>query len=49
LILLVNAIGERLTSLHMRGLLVNGGREILAIQTDAGSMVAARFNAALEP
>jgi hypothetical protein len=36
---------ERLVSLHMRGMLVNGGREILAIETDPGAMVAARFNA----
>jgi hypothetical protein len=36
--------GERLVSLHMRGVLVNGGREILAIQTDPGAMVAGHFN-----
>jgi hypothetical protein len=34
---------QRLVSLHMRGILVNGGREILAIQTDPGAMVAGRF------
>jgi hypothetical protein len=27
----------------MRGFLVNGGKEILAFQTDPGAMVAARF------
>ena len=36
----------RLASMHMRGILVNGGREILAIQTDPGAMVAGRFIAA---
>lgn len=30
----------------MRGFLVNGGREILAFQTDPGAMVAARFSSA---
>jgi hypothetical protein len=40
---------QRLTSLHMRGILVNAGREILAIQTDPGAMVAARFNAVAPP
>jgi hypothetical protein len=34
---------QRLVSLRMRGILVNGGREILAIQTDPGAMVQARF------
>jgi hypothetical protein len=29
--------------LSMRGFLVNGGKEILAFQTDPGAMVAARF------
>jgi len=29
----------------MRGFLVNGGKEILAFQTDPGAMVAARFKA----
>src|SRR5579872_2199247 len=29
----------------MRGFLVNGGKEILAFQTDPGAMVAARFSA----
>jgi hypothetical protein len=29
----------------LRGILVDGAREILAIQTDPGSMVAARFTA----
>jgi len=33
------------TALRMRGQLVNGGREILAIETDPGAMVAARLNA----
>jgi hypothetical protein len=28
----------------MRGFLVNGGKEILAFQTDPGAMVAARFS-----
>jgi hypothetical protein len=31
--------------LNMRGFLVSGGKEILAFQTDPGSMVAARFTA----
>jgi hypothetical protein len=31
--------------LTMRGFLVNGGKEILAFQTDPGAMVAARFSA----
>jgi hypothetical protein len=43
--LIVNAPDQRLMSLHMRGMLVNGGREILAIETDAGAMVAGRFTA----
>ena len=30
----------------MRGFLVNGGKEILAFQTDPGAMVAARFTSA---
>jgi hypothetical protein len=34
--------------ISMRGFLVNGGREILAIQTDPGAMVAGRFTAAAE-
>jgi hypothetical protein len=43
--LLLSAGGERLRSLHMRGLLVNAGREILAIEIDPGAMTAAQFNA----
>jgi len=43
--LIVNAPDQRLISLHMRGMLVNGGREIMAIQTDAGAMVVGRFTA----
>jgi hypothetical protein len=35
---------ERLISLHMRGILVRDGAEILAIQTDPGAMVAAQFS-----
>ncbi len=31
--------------MNMRGFLVNGGKEILAFQTDPGAMVAARFTA----
>jgi hypothetical protein len=31
--------------MSMRGFLVNGGKEILAFQTDPGAMVAARFSA----
>ena len=31
--------------MNMRGFLVNGGKEILAFQTDPGAMVAARFSA----
>jgi hypothetical protein len=30
---------------HLRGILVNGGKEILAIQTDPGKTVSARFTA----
>jgi hypothetical protein len=41
--------GERLNSLHMRGMLVSAGREILAIETDPGALVAARFNAVQLP
>jgi len=37
---------QRMISLHMRGILVNGGNEILAIETDAGAMVAARLSSA---
>jgi hypothetical protein len=44
--LIVNGPDQRLTSLRMRGILVNGGREILAIETDPGAMVAGRFTAA---
>jgi hypothetical protein len=29
--------------MNMRGFLVNGGKEILAFQTDPGAMVSARF------
>jgi hypothetical protein len=32
------------SSLTMRGFLVNGGKEILAFQTDPGAMVAARLS-----
>jgi len=32
-----------LSTMTMRGFLVSGGREILAFQTDPGTMVAARF------
>ncbi len=31
--------------MNMRGFLVNGGKEILAFETDPGAMVVARFNA----
>jgi hypothetical protein len=47
--LVVLGSGERLNSLHMRGMLVSAGREILAIETDPGAMVAARFNAVQLP
>jgi hypothetical protein len=32
--------------MNMRGFLVNGGKEILAFQTDPGAMVSARFTSA---
>jgi hypothetical protein len=35
-------VAER-SPMTMRGFLVNGGKEILAFQTDPGAMVAARF------
>jgi hypothetical protein len=43
----LSVIGEDqlLTTVRMRGQLVNDGREILAIETDPGAMVAARLNA----
>jgi hypothetical protein len=41
--LILLGAGDRLVSLHMRGMLASGGGEILAIETDAGAMVAARF------
>ena len=39
----VLAVGD--SPMTMRGFLVNGGKEILAFQTDPGAMVAARFTA----
>jgi hypothetical protein len=39
----VLAVGD--APMTMRGFLVNGGKEILAFQTDPGAMVAARFTA----
>jgi hypothetical protein len=36
---------QLLDTIKMRGILVDGGREILAIETDAGAMVAGRFSA----
>jgi hypothetical protein len=32
-------------SVNLRGILVNGGKQILAMQTDAGATVTAKFNA----
>ena len=37
--------GAEPSPMTMRGFLVNGGKEILAFQTDPGAMVAARFSA----
>ena len=37
--------GEAPFPMNMRGFLVNGGKEILALQTDPGAMVAARLHA----
>ena len=37
----VLAVGD--SPMNLRGFLVNGGKEILAFQTDPGAMVAARF------
>jgi hypothetical protein len=36
-------VAEPSPIMSMRGFLVNGGKEILAFQTDPGAMVAARF------
>jgi hypothetical protein len=47
--LIVVGENQRLITLRMRGQLVNGGREILAIETDPGAMVAARLNAVPPP
>jgi len=40
-------LGEnnRLVSLHMRGILIGGGTGILAMETDPGATVSARFTA----
>jgi hypothetical protein len=46
--LLLSGVNQRLVSLHMRGILAEGGQEILAIQTDPGAMVAARLDAGLQ-
>jgi hypothetical protein len=32
-------------SINLRGILVNGGKQILAMQTDAGATVTTKFNA----
>jgi hypothetical protein len=37
--------GETTTLMKLRGILINDGKEILAIQTDPGSTVSARFTA----
>jgi hypothetical protein len=39
----VLALPPEPSPMTMRGFLVNGGKEILAFQTDPGAMVAARF------
>ena len=43
--LLLRAPEGDLIPMKMRGYLVNGGKEILAIETDPGAMVAGRFSA----
>jgi hypothetical protein len=42
--LLLRAPEGDLSTMKMRGYLVNGGKEILAIQTDPGAMVSGRFS-----
>ena len=42
--LLLRGADGSLLPMKMRGYLVNGGKEILAIQTDPGAMVSGRFN-----
>ena len=37
--------GETITPMKLRGILTNGGKQILAIQTDPGAMVSAKFTA----
>jgi len=44
--LIVLDAAEREQWLDMRGLLVNGGQEILAIETDPGAMVTGRLSVA---
>jgi hypothetical protein len=41
--LLLRSPDGNLLPMRMRGYLVNGGKEILAIQTDPGAMVSGRF------
>jgi len=42
--LLLRGPDEDLLPMRMRGILVNGGQEILAIETDPGAMVSGRFS-----
>ena len=44
--LLLRAPEGDLLAMKMRGYLVNGGKEILAIETDPGAMVSGRFSSA---